>query len=76
MIIDNSEAVTPAVLDAYGDIADPRMREIVAALIRHLHEFVRGRLSARSVRRVLLPAKHSISAPPRRPALPTHDRSR
>jgi hypothetical protein len=28
MITDNSAAVTPAVLDAYGDIADPRMREI------------------------------------------------
>jgi hypothetical protein len=36
MIIDNSEAVTPAVLAAYGNIADPRMREIVVALIRHL----------------------------------------
>jgi catechol 1,2-dioxygenase len=41
MIIDNSEAVTPAVLEAYGNIADPRMRELVTALIRHLHGFVR-----------------------------------
>jgi catechol 1,2-dioxygenase len=41
MIIDNSDAVTPAVLDAYGNITDPRMREIVAALIKHLHGFVR-----------------------------------
>jgi hypothetical protein len=41
MIIDNSDAVTPAVLEAYGETADPRMREIVAALIRHLHGFVR-----------------------------------
>jgi hypothetical protein len=28
MIIDNSDAVTSAVLDAYGNIADARMREI------------------------------------------------
>jgi protocatechuate 3,4-dioxygenase beta subunit len=41
MIIDNSDAVTPAVLEAYANIADPRMREIVAALIKHLHGFVR-----------------------------------
>jgi catechol 1,2-dioxygenase len=41
MIIDNSDAVTPAVLEAYANIADPRVREIVAALIKHLHGFVR-----------------------------------
>jgi protocatechuate 3,4-dioxygenase beta subunit len=41
MIIDNSDAVTPAVLEAYANIADPRMREIVAAFIKHLHGFVR-----------------------------------
>jgi catechol 1,2-dioxygenase len=41
MIIDNPDAVTPAVLEAYANIADPRMRELVAALIRHLHRFVR-----------------------------------
>jgi protocatechuate 3,4-dioxygenase beta subunit len=41
MIIDNPDSVTPAVLEAYANIADPRMREIVAALIKHLHGFVR-----------------------------------
>jgi catechol 1,2-dioxygenase len=41
MIVGNQEAVTPAVLEAYANIADPRMREIVAALIKHLHGFVR-----------------------------------
>jgi catechol 1,2-dioxygenase len=41
MIVSNQEAVTPAVLDAYSNIDDPRVREIVAALIKHLHGFVR-----------------------------------
>jgi catechol 1,2-dioxygenase len=41
MIIDNPDSVTPAVLEAYANIADARMREIVAALIKHLHGFVR-----------------------------------
>jgi catechol 1,2-dioxygenase len=41
MIIDDQEAVTPAALEAYGNIDDPRMREVIAALIRHLHGFVR-----------------------------------
>jgi hypothetical protein len=41
MIVGNQEAVTPAVLDAYSHIDDSRMREIVAALIKHLHGFVR-----------------------------------
>ena len=41
MIIARQEDVTPAVLDAYKDIEDPRVREIVAALIKHLHAFAR-----------------------------------
>jgi catechol 1,2-dioxygenase len=41
MIIDNQNAITPAVLEAYSQITDPRMREIVASLIKHLHGFVR-----------------------------------
>jgi hypothetical protein len=57
MIIDNPDAVTPAVLDAYAKIADPRRREIVAALIKRLHGFVREvRLSRCGLRA-------SISAP-------------
>ncbi len=41
MIIQRQEDVTPAVLEAYKNIADPRLREIVAALIKHLHAFAR-----------------------------------
>ena len=41
MIIQRQEDVTPKVLDAYQNIEDPRTREIVAALIKHLHAFAR-----------------------------------
>ena len=48
MIIDNEASVTEAVLDAYGRTANPRTREILLALVRHLHGFVREvRLSER-----------------------------
>ncbi len=41
MIIQRQEDVTPAVIEAYKNIADPRLREIVAALVKHLHAFAR-----------------------------------
>jgi protocatechuate 3,4-dioxygenase beta subunit len=41
MIIENQASVTAAVLDAFGRTADPRLREILLALVRHLHGFVR-----------------------------------
>lgn len=41
MIIENQAMVTEAVLEAFGRTADPRMREILLALVRHLHGFVR-----------------------------------
>lgn len=41
MIIDRQEDVTTAVLEAYKTIDDPRLREIVAALVKHLHAFAR-----------------------------------
>jgi catechol 1,2-dioxygenase len=41
MIIQRQEDVTPKVLDAYKTIEDPRTREIVAALVKHLHGFIR-----------------------------------
>src|ERR1051325_8814531 len=41
MIIQRQEDVTPKVLDAYQNIDDPRTREIVAALVKHLHAFAR-----------------------------------
>jgi catechol 1,2-dioxygenase len=41
MIIQRQEDVTPKVLDAYKTIEDPRTREIVTALVKHLHAFAR-----------------------------------
>ena len=41
MIIQRQEDVTPKVLDAYKTVEDPRTREIVASLIKHLHGFIR-----------------------------------
>jgi catechol 1,2-dioxygenase len=41
MIIAKQEDVTPVVIDAYKNIEDPRLREIVATLIKHLHAFAR-----------------------------------
>ena len=41
MIIQKQEDVTPKVLDAYQNIDDARLREIVNALIKHLHAFAR-----------------------------------
>ena len=48
MIIENQADVTDAVIEAFGRIEDPRLREILLALVRHLHGFVREvRLSER-----------------------------
>src|SRR5437763_16753024 len=48
MIIENQAMVTDAVLEAVARTADPRLREILLALVRHLHGFVREvRLSER-----------------------------
>jgi hydroxyquinol 1,2-dioxygenase len=41
MIIQRQEDVTKAVLEAYENIADPRLREIVQSLVKHLHAFAR-----------------------------------
>ena len=41
MIIRTQEDVTPAVLEAYSKIEDPRLREIVQILVKHLHGFIR-----------------------------------
>src|SRR3974390_3100984 len=40
MIIDRQEDVTYAVVDAFKN-ADPRVREILTALVKHLHAFAR-----------------------------------
>lgn len=41
MIIESEKDVTEAALKEYERIKNPRLREIVAALIRHLHAFAR-----------------------------------
>ncbi len=41
MIIENQAAVTEAVLATFGRTEDPRLREILLALVRHLHGFAR-----------------------------------
>jgi protocatechuate 3,4-dioxygenase beta subunit len=41
MIIENQAMVTKAVEEAMSRIEDPRLREILLALVRHLHGFVR-----------------------------------
>ena len=41
MIIENQEQITEAVLDEVQRIADSRLRELVSATVRHLHELVR-----------------------------------
>ena len=41
MIIDGQETLTKAVLDVMGRTSDPRLREIMLSLAKHLHGFVR-----------------------------------
>jgi protocatechuate 3,4-dioxygenase beta subunit len=41
MIIKNQAEVTDAVVEAFSRTEDPRLREILLALVRHLHGFVR-----------------------------------
>jgi len=41
MIIANQQQVTPAVIEAIARSPDPRFREIMSALVRHLHDFCR-----------------------------------
>jgi protocatechuate 3,4-dioxygenase beta subunit len=41
MIIENQAAVTDAVVEAFSRTEDPRLREILLALVRHLHGFMR-----------------------------------
>lgn len=41
MIIENQQQLTAAVLEVMRRTPDPRLREIMTALVRHLHDFVR-----------------------------------
>jgi catechol 1,2-dioxygenase len=41
MIIERQENVTDAVVEAFKGTADPRLREILVSLVKHLHAFAR-----------------------------------
>jgi catechol 1,2-dioxygenase len=41
MIIENQQQVTEAVLEVVNRTENPRLRELTAALVRHLHDFAR-----------------------------------
>jgi catechol 1,2-dioxygenase len=41
MIVNNSRELTEQVLEVMGRTSDPRLREILTSLVRHLHEFVK-----------------------------------
>jgi hydroxyquinol 1,2-dioxygenase len=41
MIIERQQDVTTAVVEAFKSTSDPRLREILAALVKHLHAFAR-----------------------------------
>jgi catechol 1,2-dioxygenase len=41
MIIENQAQVTEAVIEAFGRTADPRTRQILLSLVKHLHGFIR-----------------------------------
>ena len=37
----NQEKLTQDVLDAFADTPDPRLRQLMTALVKHLHAFAR-----------------------------------
>ena len=41
MIVQRQEDVTTAVVEAFKNTSDPRTREILLALVKHLHAFAR-----------------------------------
>ena len=41
MIIERQEDVTTKVLEAFSQTPDPRLREILTSLVKHLHGFAR-----------------------------------
>src|SRR5262249_32508599 len=54
MIIEKQEDVTTAVLSEFARVENPRFREIMAAFVRHLHDFGRGgRLTGEAFRAAL-----------------------
>ena len=37
----NEHTITAAVLERMADCPDPRLKEIMSALVRHMHDFAR-----------------------------------
>ena len=37
----NEHTITPAVLDRFAGTSDPRLKAVMASLVRHLHGFIR-----------------------------------
>ena len=37
----NENTITPAVLASLADCPDPRLLEVLSALVRHMHDFAR-----------------------------------
>ena len=61
MIIKTESDVTPAVVAAMGQTSDPRAREILMALVKHLHAFVREvRLTEVEFREATARLRHSF----------------
>ena len=56
----NEDTLTDAVLARLGKTADPRLREIMTSLVKHLHAFVRD--STAGVSHALRPCKRTPSA--------------
>ena len=67
MIIENQAMVTDAVIEAVSRTEDPRLREILLALVRHLHGFVREvRLTEREFQQAIGSSRRWARRPPPR----------
>lgn len=41
MILDNEGQVTDAVVEAFSHTPDPRLKQVMTSLVRHVHSFLR-----------------------------------
>ena len=65
MINANHEELTCDALGVMERTRDPRLREIMVSLVRHLHAFVRDvRLTEPEFRKPVIPALHWEDCPP------------
>ena len=53
----SGDSITERAVEAYSQIEDPRLREVMAALIRHLHALVKELTITHNYSRSLLPAR-------------------